>query len=257
MEENRVGSDREHPPARGSVQHTEPTRCTAQPGRLQRADGPKRPNPALCYPLLKCHPRNVATSSSLGRQGLGALSRTTSAHFGRKQAAHFKSSTTAQPQPINQALRQLRLYCGPNPIPSSGLRSLKVLLEPGRDLPGSAGFCLGFASARNKVKFRNKSRAAVFALAGRQHEEPHSLPKQPTASAGDVRPSSPQKMPQGPQGGPVTFLLAVVVMARPLGSSRAVLCFLMSWTETTGMTTWRGKHRARGFSVAPRWLCLR
>lgn len=200
MEENGVGSDREHPPARGSVQHTEPTRCTAQPGRLQRADGPKRPNPALCYPLLKCHPRNVATSSSLGRQGLGALSRTTSAHFGRKQAAHFKSSTTAQPQPINQALRQLRLYCGPNPIPSSGLRSLKVLLEPGRDLPGSAGFCLGFASARNKVRFRNKSRAAVFALAGRQHEEPHSLPKQPTASAGDVRPSSPPKNAAGTPG---------------------------------------------------------
>lgn len=200
--ENGVRRDQKHPPDRGLVRHAEPTGCTAQPGRLQRADGFKCPNPALCYPLLKCHPRNVATSSSLGRQGLGALSRTTSAHFSRKQAAHFKSSTTAQTQPINQALRQLRLYCGPNPIPSSGLRSLKVLLKPGKDLPGSAGFCLGFASARNKVKFRNKSRAAVFALASCQHKELRSLPKQPAASASDARPSSPHKCRRDPRGGP-------------------------------------------------------
>lgn len=40
----------------------------------------------------------------------------------------------------------------------------------------------------------------MFALAGRQHEEPHSLRKQPAASAGDVRPSSPPKNAAGSPG---------------------------------------------------------
>lgn len=34
-----------------------------------------------------------------------------------------------------------------------------------------------------------------------------------------------------------TFWLVFVVMASPLGRSRAILCFLISCTDTTGMAT--------------------
>lgn len=50
----------------------------------------------------------------------------------------------------------------------------------------------------------------------------------------------------------ITFLLALVVMAKPLGSSRAVLCFFISCTETTGITTWRAKRHEDGQGRARR-----
>lgn len=127
--------------------------------------------------------------------------------------------------------------CQPKPFPSLYLRSLKVLREPGRDLSGSAEFHLGFASSRNKVKFRNKSKAVVFALAGSQHREQRSLPNQGWESRHSPPSDHIQLGPGHLLGAGVTFLLAVVVMARPLGSSRAVLCFFISCTDTTGITT--------------------
>lgn len=39
-----------------------------------------------------------------------------------------------------------------------------------------------------------------------------------------------------------TFWLVLVVMARPLGRSRAILCFLIICTDTTGMTTCQGRN---------------
>lgn len=125
----------------------------------------------------------------------------------------------------------------PKPIPCLCLRSLKVLREPGRDLSGSAEFHLGFSSSRNKVKFRNKSKAVVFALAGSQHREQHSLPNQGWEQLRLPLSNHIQFGPGHLLGAGVTFLLAVVVMARPLGSSRAVLCFFISCTDTTGITT--------------------
>lgn len=127
--------------------------------------------------------------------------------------------------------------CQPKPFPSLYLRSLKVLREPSRDLSGSAEFHLGFASSRNKVKFRNKSKAVVFALAGSQHREQCSLPNQGWESRHSPPSNHIQLGPGHLLGAGVTFLLAVVVMARPLGSSRAVLCFFISCTDTTGITT--------------------
>ena len=43
-----------------------------------------------------------------------------------------------------------------------------------------------------------------------------------------------------------TFWLVLVVTARPLGRSRAILCFLTIFTDTTGMTTcgWGGGEHA-------------
>lgn len=129
--------------------------------------------------------------------------------------------------------------CQPKPFPCLCLRSLKVLREPGRDLSGSAEFHLGFALSRNKVKFRNKSKAVVFALAGSQHREQSSLPNQGRESLRSLLSNHIQLRPGHVLGAGVTFLLAVVVMARPLGSSRAVLCFFISCTDTTGITTCR------------------
>lgn len=57
------------------------------------------------------------------------------------------------------------------------------------------------------------------------------------------------------QSASITFLLALVVMAKPLGSSRAVLCFFISCTETTGITTWRAKRHGNGQGRA--WCELR
>lgn len=128
----------------------------------------------------------------------------------------------------------------PKPFPCLCLRSLKVLREPGRDLSGSAEFHLGFALSRNKVKFRNKSKAVVFALAGSQHREQRSLPNQGWESFSSLLSNHIQFGPghlSAQVTSAVTFLLAVVVMARPLGSSRAVLCFFISCTDTTGITT--------------------
>lgn len=91
----------------------------------------------------------------------------------------------------------------------------------------------------NKVKFRSKSKAVVFALAGNQHREQLSLPNQGWELLCSLLSNHIQFGPGHLLCVDVTFLLAVVVMARPLGSSRAVLCFFISCTDTTGITTCR------------------
>lgn len=84
-------------------------------------------------------------------------------------------------------------------------------------------------------------------------ESPRSLLSSP-GQLGPGHPPAAARPGTDAQSASVTFLLALVVMAKPLGSSRAVLCFFISCTETTGITTWKAKRQGDGQGWARREL---
>lgn len=129
-------------------------------------------NHALPKPHGNNPGRGWATHAAASRQGL----KTHRAGPRQLTAANTHCDLAAGNSAPYPSFPAAGMNTSPSPSPACALRSLKVLFEPGGDLSGSTEFHLGFALPRNKVKFRNKSKATVFALAGCQHGQHCSTP---------------------------------------------------------------------------------